>query len=403
MEIITIIITIILAIITGTFTGLIPGIHINLIASFLTINTFYLLNYTTHQQIIIFIITMGITHTFIDFIPATLLGVPSSDTALSLMPAQKLTLKGESYKAIQLSALGSIGGILFVLIISPIFYLSLNYIYQTSKIIIPYILIISIIIPILKENTLNKKFYAIFTILLCTALGIFTLNTHLITYPLLILFTGIFGTSTLIHALNSSQNTLPKQHFNKKIKINTQFIKAIITGGISSTICSITPGIGNAQAASLSSNLFKHLDSQLFITTISAINTINFTLSLLTLYIINKARNGAIIVIKNIGTTLTINDIKFYFIIITIVSILCYFLTLFLGKNIIKLISKINIKKLNLSIITFLIIIIYLLTNIYGILILIAATSLGLFAINIEIKRIHLMTVLLLPIIFNLI
>ena len=404
MEIISIAIVIILAITTGTLTGLIPGLHINLIATAIIIQIPILLQHTTPEIITIFIITMGITHTFIDFIPATILGVPSSDTALVTMPAHKLVLKGKAYKAIQLSAIGSLSGIIYTILITPIMFIVLETIYQPIKTIIPYILIIAITIPIIKEPTKNQKFYAIITILLSASLGIFTLNTHLTNQPLLLLFSGIFGTATLIHSLNTNQTTLPKQTYNTKVKISKPLIKSITAGSITATLCSITPGIGNAQAASIASTVFKRQSSQLFITTISAINTINFSISLITLYIINKARNGAIIVLKNLPESrLTPQNLKLYLTIMIITAIIAYSLTLFLGKNIIKLTTKINTKKLNLSILIGLTTLIFYLTDFYSILILIAATAIGLFAINTKIKKIHLMSVLIIPILLNLI
>ena len=60
--------SLILGVLAGTITGLIPGIHINLIAIALLSVSAYLLNITTPLILIIFIISMAITHTFIDYI-----------------------------------------------------------------------------------------------------------------------------------------------------------------------------------------------------------------------------------------------------------------------------------------------------------------------------------------------
>src|SRR3989338_153036 len=83
------IIAIILGIGVGIFTGLSPGIHINLISvillsfysSFSEINPFFL---------VIFIVSMAIAHTFMDFIPSVFLGAPDENSFLSILPGHQL-------------------------------------------------------------------------------------------------------------------------------------------------------------------------------------------------------------------------------------------------------------------------------------------------------------------------
>jgi len=92
----------------------------------------------------------------------------------------------------------------------------------------------------------------------------------------------------------------------------------------------------------------------------------------------------------------------FYLILILIVAILCFFITIFLGKLILKGISRINLRYVNILILGSLFLIVFVLTNFYGVLILVLSSSLGLLALGLGVKRIHLMSVLLVPVIFNL-
>ncbi|HLD98500.1 MAG TPA: tripartite tricarboxylate transporter permease, partial [Candidatus Nanoarchaeia archaeon] len=55
-----------IGIIFGTFTGLSPGIHINLVAAFLVSISSILLRFTEPIYLVVFIVAMGIAHTFID-------------------------------------------------------------------------------------------------------------------------------------------------------------------------------------------------------------------------------------------------------------------------------------------------------------------------------------------------
>lgn len=403
MEYLYLIIIIITAIICGIFTGLLPGIHINMVSMLILVNTSYILTKINLELIIIFIIVMGVTHSFIDFIPSILFGLPDIDTNLSILPAHQMVLNGEGYKAIFYSSIGSLFGMFFSIIVIPFFYFGLKIFYSIIKNYIPIILILVIITLVSLEKNKNDIFWTIIVILFSGATGMLILNSNILISPLLVLFTGIFATSTIINSCLEKTSKLPTQNFNIGFKFNKKFFKSIIIAGITSSIASISPGIGNSQAATISTLFFKDITSKYFIVTTSAINTINFILSFLTFYLIQKARNGSVFVISQITQTITIKQIIFYFIIIFIVSIIGFFITLILGKKLIKILSNINFKIINISILILLFLLIYFISGIYGILILILTTSLGLFTILINVKRVHLMNVLLIPVIFNLI
>ena len=113
-QLIPIILALGLGILAGTFTGLIPGIHTNTLAVILLA----LLGYLSSIPVLVlavFLISMVITHSFLDFIPSIFFGAPEPATALSVLPGHNLLLKGEGYKALKLTVIGGLGGFLFAL------------------------------------------------------------------------------------------------------------------------------------------------------------------------------------------------------------------------------------------------------------------------------------------------
>ena len=82
----------------GTITGLIPGIHINLIGVFLISLSTSLFISINPVFLIVFIASMAITHTFVDFIPSVFLGCPDTDTELSILPGHELLKKERDMK-----------------------------------------------------------------------------------------------------------------------------------------------------------------------------------------------------------------------------------------------------------------------------------------------------------------
>src|SRR3989344_1051751 len=251
---IEIILFLFLGIAAGTFTGLIPGIHINLIGilliSLISLPLFASLN---PIYFVVFITSMAITHTFVDFIPSIFLGCRDTDTELSILPGHELLKEGLGHEAVVISAYGSLFAIFFLLIIIiPSIYI----IPLTNKFIekiIPYFLIIISIGLILIEN---NKLKALFAFTLSGILGWLVLgsNQELINQPLLPLLTGLFGSSSLLISIKN-KTIIPKQIITKKIRIHSY--KPLLGALIASPLCSFLPGLGSGQAAIIGNQLSK--------------------------------------------------------------------------------------------------------------------------------------------------
>jgi putative membrane protein len=114
----------ILGVLIGVITGLLPGLHVNNVALLLVAFSSPivalctpLITYGISEQFILvlicgLIISVSISHAFHDSIPTTFIGAPEEDTALSVLPAHSLLLKGEGFRAVNLHVLGSVGAIM---------------------------------------------------------------------------------------------------------------------------------------------------------------------------------------------------------------------------------------------------------------------------------------------------
>jgi putative membrane protein len=394
-----------LGILFGIFTGLVPGVHINLISG---IFLFFYFSYDFSFEVmyfVIFIISLGITHTFLDFIPAVLFGIPSSDNVLSILPAHKLVNEGKGFLAIYLSSVGSLFGFIFSLVFLFFMYYFLENIYIFITPIISYILIFITILLILLEKGIDKKFWALLINLSSISLGLLVINSSILKSPLLVIFTGFFGVSAIIDSLNNQSSTIPKQSFlkikNTKKKIK-EFMKFSFVGAFVSLFTTVSPGIGNSQAATISSIFLKNVTSKNFIIITSAINTSGFIFSILTFYLIDRARNGSILAISQLVEKIEFYELIFYIAFSIFISFIGFFLTLKIGKFLLNKVQNLNFKKINISILVFLLFLVFYLENYIGLLVLSISTFLGILTINVGVKRIHLMGVLIGVVVFNL-
>jgi putative membrane protein len=386
-----ILLSLIIGILFGTLTGLIPGIHINLIGAFLislSTSVFYKIN---PLYLVVFISSMAITHTFLDFIPSILLGCPDTDTELSVLPGHELLKQGHGYEAIILTAYGSIAAITLLILIAFPSVLIISKTYYSIKDFIPYFLILVSMILILLEKNKTKS---LFVFLLTGFLGLSVLNIQM-NQPLLPLLTGLFGSSMLVTSIKNKVK-IPKQKIPKKITVN--ILKPLLGALIASPLCSFLPGLGSGQAAIIG-NTISRTDRKGFLVLLGATNTLVMGFSFLSLYTISKTRTGAAVAIQQILGTPSYKIIILILIISFISGIISFFLTIFLAKNISKKLSKVNYTFVSLITLTTLVITILLVSGIIGLSVLIISTLTGIYCISLKVRRTNMMGCLLLPVI----
>jgi putative membrane protein len=390
---IEIIIAIFLGLLAGTLTGLIPGIHVNLVAiillSFLTT-----LTQIPFIALAVFITSLAITHTFLDFIPSVFLGAPEEDTFLSILPGHQMLKQGKAHEAIILTLYGSISGVLIILLFTPIFIFLIPLIFNSASFFLPFILIFLSLYLTLREK---NPILSITVFILAGFLGFSALNLP-VKEPLLPLLTGLFGSSAIIISLKNKikinkQSLLPV----RKIKIpKKDFFRATIGSIISAPLCSFLPGIGAGHAAVIGSEFFQQ-SRRGFLVLVGGINTIVMGLSFITLYTLGKTRTGAAVAVSEILQDFTLQNLTILIITIVLSGILAFIIAIRVSALFSKYITKINYQILSYSILTTLLIITIIFSNPLGLVVFITSSALGIFTILSGARRINLMGVLLIP------
>ena len=272
-----------LGILTGTITGLIPGIHSNNISLILLMSPLFGAN------AIVFTLSMCITQSFVDFIPAIYLGAPNTDTFEGVLPGHKLFLNGEGLQAIVLTVFGGIISLLASLLFLNFFIIFITESWEFIKYSIPIILLFVLCIIILNEKKLKKKLFIIFVIISAGTQGLFFTNQI---FPLIV---GYFGLPTIIYSLNKLPQ-LKKQ--TKEIIIEKKLWVEGIIGIIGGAIVSLLPGIGSNLAAAIIRLFRTKIKTNNYLVLLGSINTSAFFFSFSILFFLNKMRNGAMIVLS---------------------------------------------------------------------------------------------------------
>ena len=397
-----IIIALLLGVAFGTFTGLMPGIHINLVAVLL-VSSLATFGFVPLIALVVFIVSMAITHTFLDFIPSVFFGAPEEDTFLSILPGHQMLKEGKAHEAVVLTLYGSITAILIILIFTPVFIYIIPTIYNAARLILPFILVFLSLYLILREE---KILLPLVVFALSGFLGFATLNLP-VKQPLLPLLTGLFGYSAIIVSLKDKIK-IPKQEISslKKIRIpKKEFLKATFGSIISAPLCSFLPGVGSGHAAIIGSE-FLEQSKKGFLVLLGAINTIVMGLGFVTLFAIGRARSGAAVAVRDILKEITLTDLTIITTTIIISGILAFIIGINISKIFTRYVTKINYRILSITVLTILLIITLIFSNPLGLLTLITSTALGVFCILSGARRINLMGSLIVPVVlfylFNL-
>ncbi len=385
-----------LGIFFGIITGLTPGIHINLISLLLISSSSYLLGYFSLLSLSCFIVAMSVTHTFLDSIPSIYLGAPDSDTCLGVLPGHRYLMNGLGYMAVKLTVIGSFFGLLLSIILFPVLIYVVKFVYPVIKGLIGYILIIVVLFMIFRDK---KKIWALTVFLISGFFGFMVLNTYNVVNPLFPLLSGLFGVSTLLFSLNDKVN-IPKQRIESKIDIKKRHaFKAICSSTFAGFLTSMFPGLGGAQGAVIAMQFARNIGDHGFMILMGGINTVNFVLSLVTLLVLGKARNGAVIAVQELIPEVSMNHIIVFVLVALIAGSIASILALVFARCFSKLITKVNYRMLVLLIVGFIVVLTYPLSGWMGLLILFTSTFLGFIPAIVKCSRTHAMGCLLLPVI----
>lgn len=370
---------------SGIFSGILPGIHTNLVVAIIP----YLTNKFELDtlSLLTWIVSMSISHTFIDSIPSVFLGCPSQEK--SLLPGHEMLKNGKGAQAIFISNIGNLIGIITISILSPILIYTFPKINEALKGKIGYILITVLIFILTKEN---KKIKTLTIILLTGTLGIVVLNLD-IKEPLLPLLTGLFGTPLIIEGIKNKIQ-IPKQETS--ITLPNKIKKPIIISTLASLFCGFLPGIGTSQAATISTK-FSKANREEFVLILGCANTMILLISFIVLHSINKTRTGIALSIKNSIPALSMKILIFILIISILSGVVSFFLTTILTKKLSNEITKINYSTLSKITLAFTLILNIVIGKIPAIIILSVATIIGIYSNSLEIRKTNMMACILIP------
>jgi Predicted membrane protein len=394
---IEIVIGVFLGVILGTISGLVPGVHANTLAGILLGAQAVLLAVLGPLALAGTLFAALITHTFVECIPSTFLGIPDADTSLAVLPAHALCLEGNGEEAVRIAALGSACAIIIAVPLSVLCFVFLPALqpYFDWGIGILIVAVIGYMIVMSESPGWALAIFAVSGLLGAFALRYDFLCWHSLggtTAVLMPLLAGLFGISVLLVA---AQGRLPAQQFRGLRVENRTVVKSSVLGTFAGIAVGWLPGLSTATAnGALASVIGYEKDRRAYILATSAANTANAFIGLAALYALSRTRNGVMVALAELPhpsmSELTVIGV--------LAACLAYVITITLSRSA-GWLNGINGTLLNRAVIIFVVGLCIILTGPFGILILVLATVLGLVPHMINVSRVYCMGAIMVPVI----
>jgi len=372
----------------GVFTGLMPGIHVNTVS-------LIALSFAGQESlgIALMIVAMAIVHSFVDFVPSILVGVPDSESFLSLLPGHRMFAKGKALLAIKLTVVGGMAAGLLALLLAPFFFLFFSKTIGVLAKIVPFALMLVLGLMVFSEK---KRWHSIIVIALSAVLGLMVLDSGIgLREPLFPLITGFFGTSSLVHSLLSKHKTIQQETGKHSFSLQKVLFGSAL-GVSSGMIVAVLPSIGSSQAAFIVKSIAGKIPTATYLIVLGGIGTANTIFAFFALFALGKTRSGTAAAVRELIET---NEHTLALIAAAIITAIGFgaLATIIISRFVIKKVEKIDYKKMNLAVLLLLVLLTVLISGLAGLVVMLTAGCIGLTAVFSGIKRTNCMAFLMIP------
>lgn len=384
-----------LGVLLGTFSGLAPGVHANTLASALLAAGAGLGALLGEEGLAAAMFAALITHSFLDNIPATFLGVPEPDTALAVLPAHALCLEGRGEEAVRCSALGSALAMGFAVPLSLACVVLLPPLQPALDWGIGILLVAVAGYLVLSSDSPGWAF-GIFAV--SGALGLFALRYGFLAWHtlggealFLPLLSGLFGLPVL---LSASHGPVPDQHFSGISIPSAVLARHSFLGTLAGLLVGWLPGLSNATANGILDAVVGYdRDRRGFIVATSAANTANAFIGLAAFFALGRTRNGVMAAMA--GLELPTMPVLMAAGLAAAVG--GFLLTVRLARSA-RHLARIDGRCLNLAVAALLVLLSLLLSGPFGLFVLCLATLVGSVPPLVNVRRVHAMGAIMLPV-----
>jgi putative membrane protein len=390
----------------GVLSGLVPGLHANNFALVMVAVAPTVPGPPT--AVACAVLAAGVTHTFLDVVPALALGVPDAAMAAGALPGHRLVLGGRGREALRLSALGSGGALVVALPVA----VPLTALVRRGRgdlyALLPVLLVVVFGLLVAAERRPGKALAAAFLVCLSGVLGLATLGDAATFRGLLTvggvltpLFAGLFGVPVLVDAARSGG--VPTQD-DAVIAVGPRLVGRSVAAGVAGGgLVGYLPGVSAGVAATLSLPLAGAGGSgerdpdpdRTYLVATSGANTATAVFALFSLVVLGAPRTGVTVALGELGHPRLATLLG-----VTVVAgVVAAALVPAVGDRYLRLVGRLDPLKTSLVACALLGLLSLLFAGPVGVVVLAVAALVGLLPVRLGVRRVHLMGVLAVPLV----
>ena len=396
----------------GTVSGLVPGLHANTLALLLAATAGSVPGPRLYVGAAM--LAAGVTHTFLDAVPALALGVPDPAMAAGALPSHQLVIEGRGREALRLSALGSGGAVVLAAPLAVPVTLLMQQAYPFVSAHLTVVLGAIAGLVVLTEPDWSRRVGATVSIAASGGLGVATLDIPVgsllpVSDILVPLFSGLFGAPVLLAAIEGEG--VPPQT-DAAVTTPPRTIAVLTTVG---TLCGAAvgylPGVSSAVAATLALSLTANGvptavsgdgggaeapgGPRAFVVTTSGVNTATAVFALFALVTFGDPRTGVLVALDRASVPLVLPSL---FASVVVAAVAGSLLVPHLGDRYLRTVGRLDPTWLSVGVLIGLVCLSWVFAGPVGVGAFAAATLVGHLPPRVGCRRATLMGVLLVPI-----
>ena len=383
----------------GTVSGLTPGLHANNFALLLVAAAPSVPG--PPELVGAAMLAAGVTHTFLDVVPALALGVPDAAMAVTALPGHRLVLEGRGREALRLSALGSGLAVVFAVPLAlPLTWLMVRY-YPSIRPRLPVVLAAVAVYLVATERSRSARFGGAAAFLASSALGLALLDVGLdgplpagdVLAPL---FGGLFGAPVLVDAFRGG-GVPPQADARIAVGRRTVAVTAGL-GAVAGAVVGYVPGVSSAIAAAVVLGAMRDAGARGFVVAVSGVNTSNAIFALFALVALGSPRTGVLVALNEAAVPL---NLPLLLAAVVLAGAMGVVLVPALGDRYLAAAGRVDYARLSAAMILGLAGLSYLFAGVAGVGVFAAASAIGMIPPRFGARRVHLMGVLMGPLILG--
>jgi len=408
----------------SSLLALIPALHIYNVAGFVLLWALANPNAVAPENMALFFMGLVVGYAFLNTIPSLFFSAPDDSTIFVVLPGQRYLLEGRGYEASLLAGLGGLGGIAFLLVITPFAPLILPPLRNLTQPHLHWILGLVIVFMLMSEwprggihGTKRQRFFGawrglgagLLTFVLSGLLGFVLMYRSLVPVEvayqnLLPAFVGLFAVPALLLNLVTAVE-LPPQHLSNSVDATPGLVaRGVAAGSLGGMFAAFFPVVTGGIGGFLAGHATAQRDTRIFIISQGTNKVVYYVGAYLLFFTPNLhlARGG---IASMIGTLFTAYTPTTYYLAVAAMALcgaLAFFLQMFFSRWIARFIPRIPQRRLAGLTLALLLVVVGGLTGWGGLAILAVAGGIGLIPIMWGSRRMNCLGVLLLPVTLNM-